>query len=379
VKIELFRMERTQCLYENEVEYDIAESGVLALTVQELLGDPDAQHRLLETGLAYPYSTGSPELREAIADFYPGASMDNVLVTNGTAEANYTVMWALTDGGDRIAAMIPSYLQNWHLARIYGGTADEFHLVANRDAGRPRWELDLDDLASAVGPATRIVTVTNPNNPTGAVLSEPEMDAIVTAASRADAWIVADEVFRGAEVANDRTSPTFWGRHDKVIVTGGLSKAFGLPGLRIGWIVAPAETIADLCSYRDYTTLTPTLLSDQLATIAMAPTRRERILARTRGIIRSNLPLLEEWIRSCGDLLTYIRPVAGAIALVEYDVPIPSDQMFDHLRTQESVLITPGDQFGLLGRYIRIGYGVDMDFTLKALERVRRGLESLRG
>src|SRR5919202_2672749 len=149
------------------------------------------------------------------------------------------------------------------------------------------------------------------------------MDAVVQVARRHGAWLVADEIYRGAELSG-QTTPTFWGRYDRVIVTSGLSKAFALPGLRTGWTVAPPSVIAEMCEHHDYTTLTPNMLSDRLASIALEPARREGILARTRRILRTNLPPVEEWIREHDDILGFVSPQAGAIVYVEYDLPIPS-------------------------------------------------------
>jgi hypothetical protein len=385
MRIDLFRMERTQCLYENEVEFNLSESGVLPVGIGDLVPEKDRDAFFALT-LKYPHSDGSPVLREAIGDFYGGARRENILVTNGGSEANFTVLWALLERSDRLAFMIPNYLQGWGLGRAFGGRTDTFRLVERRGLergrterradGTARWALDVRSLERAVGRRTKVIMVTNPNNPTGSVLNEEEMDAVVAVARRARAWIVSDEVYRGAEVRG-ATSPTFWGRYDKVIVTAGLSKAFGMPGLRIGWIVAPEKMIARLCRYHDYTTLTPTLVSDRLAAIAMQPDRREALLARTRAIIRANLPRVEAWIRSHDDILDCIAPQAGAIALVKYDLPIASTALFDRLRTRHSVLITPGSHFGI-GRYIRIGYGYDIDRTLRALARVDEAIEDIR-
>ena len=373
MRIDLFQMERTQCLYENEVEYNLSESGVRPLRVKDLLEGEDLAG-FLSLAMKYPESNGSRELRERIAQFH-GATADQVLVTNGGSEANYTSLWGLLEKGDRTAVMLPNYLQTWGLARAYGGSANAFHLVERQENGRMRWALDVDSLKRAVKSKTRLIVVTNPNNPTGAVLTEPEMDEIVRVARKAKAWLLADEIYRGAEVAGP-ISPTFWGRYDKVLLTSGLSKAFGLPGLRIGWIVGPAKTIAKLCQYRDYTTLTPTYLSDRLARGVMEPARREATLQRTRDIIQAHLPKLESWIHTHDSILTYIPPVAGAIAFVGYKLPISSSVLFDQLRKEQSVLITPGDHFGV-GKYIRIGYGYDIDYTLRGLARVDIKLKEL--
>jgi hypothetical protein len=377
VRIDLFRMERTQCLYENEVEYNLSESGVLPLRVDELLDGSSGPEWLRQARLTYPPSRGSDTLRDHIASFYGcGATRDHVMVVNGGSEANYVAFWGLLDRGDRAAIMIPNYLQTRGLARAYAGGADPYRLVERPEGARGRWALDVDGLERAVTRRTKLILVTNPNNPTGAVLTGEEMDAIVRAARRARAWIVADEVYRGAELSGV-TSPSFWGRHDKVLITASLSKAFGLPGLRTGWIVGPPKTIARLCSYHDYLTLTPTYLSNRFAEIVMEPARRDAILERTRGILRNNLPRLERWIKTHDDIFHYIPPRAGAIALLRYDLPISSVALFDRLRLEQSVLVTPGAHFGI-GRYIRIGYGDDADHLEAGLLRIDATLAGLR-
>lgn len=370
MRIDLFRMERTQCLFENEVEFNLSESGVLPLRVEELVDDPE---QFLSYSLKYPESDGSNELRDHIAKWY-GARRDEILVTNGGSEANFTALWGLLDPDDHAAIMLPNYLQSWGLSRAYSAKTTTFQLVEHK--ANNRWALDIESLRRAVTKKTKLIVVTNPNNPTGAVLNEEEMSELIRVARKANAWLLVDEIYRGAEV-RDSITPTFWGRYDKLLITSGLSKAFGLPGLRIGWIVAPAKTIAQLCRYRDYTTLTPTFLSDRLARIVMEPARREQVLERTRTIIRRNLPRLESWIRSHRDILTYIPPVAGAITFFRYKLPISSAALFDRLRKERSVLITPGDHFGA-GRYIRVGFGYDVDYTLRGLAQVDTTFEELK-
>lgn len=370
MRIDLFRMERTQCLFENEVAFNLSESGVLPLRVEELVDDPE---QFLSYSLKYPESDGSNELRDHIAKWY-GARRDEILVTNGGSEANFTALWGLLDPDDHAAIMLPNYLQSWGLSRAYSAKTTTFQLVEHK--ANNRWALDIESLRRAVTKKTKLIVVTNPNNPTGAVLNEEEMSELIRVACKANAWLLVDEIYRGAEV-RDSITPTFWGRYDKLLITCGLSKAFGLPGLRIGWIVAPAKTIAQLCRYRDYTTLTPTFLSDRLARIVMEPARREQVLERTRTIIRRNLPRLESWIRSHRDILTYIPPVAGAITFFRYKLPISSAALFDRLRKERSVLITPGDHFGA-GRYIRVGFGYDVDYTLRGLAQVDTTFEELK-
>jgi aspartate/methionine/tyrosine aminotransferase len=375
MRIDRFEMERMQSLYWHEVEYDLSESGVQPLTIRELLGERTDPQAYLDTALGYPLSEGSEVARERIAQWYPGCRRENVTIVNGGSEANLLTLWTLLEPGDRLAFMVPNYMQGWGLGRHFAGQTDTFELRLG--GNEARWELDPDELVRAVTDRTRVIMVCNPNNPTGHVLTAPEMEAIVEAADRVGAWIVADEIYRGAEIDADETSPTFWGRYDRVVITSGLSKAFGMPGLRIGWAVAPEETIGDLWIRHDYTTLTPGKISDELAAVAMEPERREWILARTREIIRRQLPPLEDWIHSHDDVFHYARPAAGAIAYVAYDLPQSSMELIDRIRTEQSVLLVPGDVFGL-DRGIRIGFGYDIEHTLKGLARVDEVLAASR-
>jgi len=362
VNIDLFQMERMQSLYWHLVDHDLSESGVTPMTIRELLGPAADAETFLQTALGYPLSEGSFEARANIAAWYPEATPEHVTLTNGGSEANHLTLWTLLDRDDRLAFMLPNYLQGSGLGRAFGRGTDTFKLKL-RDG---RWQLDREGLERAVRKRTKVVMVCNPNNPTGHVLTEDEMDAIVEAADRVGAWIVSDEIYRGAEVDTDVASPTFWGRYDKVVVTSGLSKAFAMPGLRLGWVLGPTELIHDVWVRHDYTTLTPNTVADHLGAFAMIPAVRDNILVRTRGIIRANLPVLEAWIHEHDDVFTYARPVAGAIAYVKYDLPIGSTALVDRIRRERSVLLVPGDMFGL-GKGIRYGFGYDIERTIKGL------------
>jgi aspartate/methionine/tyrosine aminotransferase len=369
MRIELFRMERMQSLHWHRVEYDLSESGVRPLSVEEALGDDLDSSEVLRTRLGYPLSEGSELLRQRIAGWYPGAALENVTVVNGGSEANHLALWALSEPGTRIALMVPNYMQAWGLGRHYAGRVDVFRLKL----GKARWELDRESLARAVTRKTKVVMVCNPDNPTGSVLDADEMDAIVASARRAGAWILADEIYRGAELEGDAPSPSFWGRYPRVAVTAGLSKAFGLPGLRIGWVVAPRRLVEKIWVRHDYTTLTPGMLSDRLAAAVMEPANRERILARTRSIVRGQWPPLEAWLRRNSHLFRWVAPAAGAIAFARLRSPVTSAALVDRARREESVLLVPGEMLGA-PKGIRFGFGYDIDRTLAGLLRLERVL-----
>jgi aspartate/methionine/tyrosine aminotransferase len=363
--IEQFHMERYQSLYWHEVDYDLSESGVTAMTIRDLLGPEADAETFLSTKLGYPLSEGSVETRANVASWYPGASVENVTMVNGGSEANFLSLWSLLEPGDRLAFMVPNYMQGWGLGPAFGASSDAVRL--RLEAGR--WQLDIEQLHQAVTDRTKAVMVCNPNNPTGYVLTEPEMDEVVRAADRVGAWIVADEIYRGAELDTDAASPSFFGHYDRVIVTSGLSKAFAMPGLRVGWVVAPAEMITRIWERHDDTTLTPSAVSDGLAALAMQPDAREQILARTRSIIRTNYPRLDTWLATHDDLFRWVRPTAGAIAYATYDLDVESADLVERIRKERSVLLVPGDMFGL-GKGLRFGFGFDIEHTMKGLSLV---------
>jgi aspartate/methionine/tyrosine aminotransferase len=237
-----------------------------------------------------------------------------------------------------------------------------------------RWEPDLALLDRLVTAGTKAIFICHPNNPTGSRLTAEELDAIGAIASRAGAWVISDEIYRGAEL-DAIDAATMWGRSDRVIVTSGLSKAFGLPGLRIGWIAGPAPTIAELWGVHDYTTIAPGALNDRLARIALSPDGRARLLARTRGIIRANYPIVRSWLDQRAGF-SHVPPEAGAIAFVKYTHPINSTTLVERLRTEQSVLVVPGDHFGMDG-YLRVGFGSHPDLLTGALDRIAELMDTL--
>jgi aspartate/methionine/tyrosine aminotransferase len=366
MKLEPFAMERMQSTYENEVEFNLSESGVYPLSVRELLADPHDWDGVLDQPLVYTQSNGTRELRARIAALYRGATIDHIEVTNGGSEANYIVTWKLVEPGDEVVLMVPNYMQTWGLSRAFGGTVREWKL--RPDGTAKRWVADVGDLKRLVTSKTRLIIICTPNNPTGARLTETELDDICRVAGQHGAWILSDEIYRGAE-RDGRESPSIWSRYERVVVTSGLSKAYGLPGLRIGWIVGPPDFTAATWAYHDYTTIAPGALSDRLARAALAPERRQRLLGRTRTIVRDNFPVLERWLSSQPGAFTWIPPEAGAICYAQYHYDMNSLELATRLRTEKSVLIVPGDHFGM-DRYIRFGYGERPEYLRAGLARV---------
>jgi len=363
MRIEQFELERWQSVWENQVELNLAESGVEPFHLRELFADPTELEQLLALPLGYPQTNGSEALRAHIATLYPGASAANVLVTCGCAEANYLVVWALVEPGDEVIFMQPNYMQIAGIARAFGAQVRPLWL--REELG---WKPDFDELRRLVTPKTRLLAICNPNNPTGAALNTTEREQIAAAAASVGAWILADEVYRGAELVGEMT-PSFWGSYARVLVTAGLSKAYGLPGLRVGWIVAPPEWAEKLWGYHDYTSIGPTAVSDYLAALILEPARRTRVLARTRRLLTQNYPIIRDWISRQQGFLSHIPPAAGAIAWVRYQADWNSSEFAEALRRKKSVLVVPGDLFEM-DSYLRLGYGGDTGKLRQALARV---------
>ncbi len=357
MQFEPFVMERSLCRWENTVRWNISESGVHPMTLAELVGDRD----LGDTLLGYPQSNGTIPLRERVAALYPGANRDRVLITNGTAEANFLTALVSINPGDEVVAMVPNYMQIIGACRSLGARVTPFPLIEEEG-----WRPDLAALEAAVTERTKLVCVCNPNNPSGATLTEPEMDRIAEIVNRSKAWLLADEVYRGAELDGVET-PSFWGRVDRIFLNAGLSKAFGLPGLRVGWVVTTEEKATELWGHRDYNTLAISGLSDRLAQIALD--RRPEILERTRGIIRRQLPLVAEWVASHENHpvpLRWTPPKAGAIAAVRYEHPVPSGELGELLRTEKDLLVVPASHFEMDG-FLRIGFGAEPEVVHRSL------------
>jgi len=359
-------------LFEQDVDYNLSESGVHPVTLVELIGeDPQTLDNLLATLLNYPHVNGIPELRQNIAGLYLQAGPDNVLVTVGAAEANYIAIRTLLSAGDEIVVMLPNYMQIWGIAKNHGLALKTFQLLEEQG-----WAPDLAQLKDTVTSQTRLIAVCNPNNPTGRALTEAEMDAIVAIAEPVGAWILSDEVYSGAERTSDRQTPSFFGRYDKVVATGSMSKAYGLPGLRLGWAVGPAWIMNDIWARHEYVTISATMLSNQLAAIALSPEVRPRLLARTRKYIRRGYPVLKSWMDDHSDTFSLTPPDAAAIAFVSYQLDINSTDLADRLRREKSVLLVPGDHFGM-DHLLRISFGLPHDYLLPALDRIHELVQTL--
>jgi aspartate/methionine/tyrosine aminotransferase len=369
MKIEQFQLERNQSLYENTVRYNLTESGIHARALRDFL-TAEEQCEVLELELGYGQTNGDPGLRDVIAAQYAGFDRENILVTNGSAEANFVSIWALVEAGDEVALMLPNYMLVWGLARSLGATVRPFYLRQERN-----WSIDIAEIEEIVTPRTRMIVICNPNNPTGAVMSEADMQAVARIAERVGAWILSDEIYRGSELSGVE-GKSFHDYYDRSIVLSGMSKAMAHPGLRLGWIAADRKVIDECWHRHDYTSISTGIISQYAASKLMQPGRRRAILDSGRELLRSNLARLSAWIESRGDRFELIPPTAGGMAFVRYHMDINSSVFSERLRREKSVFVVPGDWFGM-DHYLRFGIGCQPDVLHQGLDLIDQFLDGI--
>jgi aspartate/methionine/tyrosine aminotransferase len=363
-----FALERWMTTYETRVEYDLAESGIHPLTTAELLAfDAEPERRaaeLLNLPLNYSEARGTEELRARIAATYRDLTADDVLVTTGAIEANYLLFNALLQPGDRVVSVYPAYQQLYTVPESIGCEVARLEL---REENAYRY--DLDELERLVDARTRMIVVNTPHNPTGAAMTAAECARVYALAESVGATILADEAYRWLTVDDAPLPPPFRDLGPRAISVGTVSKPFGIPGIRLGWIAATAEVAAQCWAYRDYTSLSPGGLSDYLARRTFA--NREAILARTHAISAENLRTLRAFIAERGDLFSWVEPRGGLLGLLRYHLDLPSEIVANRLAEEESVMLAPGSAFGMEGR-LRIGLGGQPERFIAGLERVDR-------
>ena len=362
--------------YETKVDWDIAESGIYPMSSREILNllAPEERQveldRLLDLRLGYSEACGSAELRGLIAATYENTSPDEILVTTGAIEANFLLFNELLSAGDRIVIVSPAYQQLHSVAKAIGCDVALWNL---RDDGG--FHFDLDDLRALATPGTRMIVVNTPHNPTGAMLSEQELREIYALAEELNAWVLSDEAYRWLDLpGSPPLAPPMRNLGPRAISTGTFSKPFGLPGLRIGWIAAPEDVVRRCWGLRDYISLSPGKLNDALAVIAFR--HRDQIVERTRRIVAENLPFAKRWFAENADLVSWTPPRGGILALMSYQLDLPSLELANRLAEDYSVMLAPGSAFGYEG-YLRIGVGNTSAIFAEGLQQTARCLRDL--
>jgi aspartate/methionine/tyrosine aminotransferase len=353
MQIEPFRLERYFGQYEFTARYLLSPSDCESMSMQELLALADPQSRALweRLGLGYTESAGLPLLREEIAGLYSGISAENIL-TAVPEEAIFIAMNVLLRPGDRVVVLTPAYQSLHAVARAIGCQVVDWPLVPREG----RWELDLKALKDALQRPARLVVVNFPNNPTGFLPTPAEWQELLGLVSRAGATLFSDEMYRLLEHDPAACLPSACESCEHVLSLGGLSKAFGLPGLRSGWLAgSDASLLAQVQSFKDYTTICGSAPGEILSLIALRA--RESILARNRTLVRSNLVAARSFFTARPDWFEWLEPEAGSVAFPRWCGAQPIMDFAEEIVRRRGVMVVPGEMFGFLGEHFRVGLG----------------------
>ena len=366
MKIKPFAVEEWMNAWEVGAKYNIAETCVDSISMNELFeltGEDKTEflNRLCARRLSYGDIEGLPEFRKGVCGLYKTLNIENIVPTHGASGANHHVFYSLISPGDRVVSIMPTYQQLYSIPESYGADVQILHLRKENN-----YLPDLEKLRRLVTPDTKMICINNPNNPTGALMSEQMLREIVEIARSADAWILCDEVYRHLS-QEDGWCPSIVDLYEKGISVSSMSKVFSLAGLRLGWIATHDMSVVKSClSHRDYNLVSCGVFDEMLAAAALK--HRDKLLERSRKIVRENLQILDDWVGS-EPHVSYVKPKAGTTALVYYDLDISSYEFCEEMYKKTGAFVTPGDCFEV-PHSMRIGYAYGKQDLIDGLKAI---------
>ena len=366
MKIKPFAVEEWMNAWEVGAKYNIAETCVDSISMNELFeltGEDKTEflNRLCARRLSYGDIEGLPEFRKGVCGLYKTLTIENIVPTHGASGANHHVFYSLISPGDRVVSIMPTYQQLYSIPESYGADVQILHLSKENN-----YLPDLEKLRRLVTPKTKMICINNPNNPTGALMSEQMLREIVEIARSADAWILCDEVYRHLSQEDD-WCPSIVDLYEKGISVSSMSKVFSLAGLRLGWIATHDMSVVKSClSHRDYNLVSCGVFDEMLAAAALK--HSDKLLERSRKIVRENLQILDNWVSS-EPHVSYVKPKAGTTALVYYDLDIPSYEFCEEMYKKTGAFVTPGDCFEV-PHSMRIGYAYGKQDLIDGLKAI---------
>lgn len=366
MKIKPFAVEEWMNAWEVGAKYNIAETCVDSISMNELFeltGEDKTEflNRLCARRLSYGDIEGLPEFRKGVCGLYKTLTIENIVPTHGASGANHHVFYSLISPGDRVVSIMPTYQQLYSIPESYGADVQILHLSKENN-----YLPDLEKLRRLVTPKTKMICINNPNNPTGALMSEQLLREIVEIARSADAWILCDEVYRHLSQEDD-WCPSIVDLYEKGISVSSMSKVFSLAGLRLGWIATHDMSVVKSClSHRDYNLVSCGVFDEMLAAAALK--HSDKLLERSRKIVRENLQILDNWVSS-EPHVSYVKPKAGTTALVYYDLDIPSYEFCEEMYKKTGAFVTPGDCFEV-PHSMRIGYAYGKQDLIDGLKAI---------
>lgn len=352
MKPEPFKLEVFFDRYEFSAPYLLTQSDCESLTIKALLSyEPGSEDLFLNDGLGYTPGRGNPSLRQEIAKLYSNRTNKDVVVHTGAQEAIFNFMNVFLSKEDHVITLCPAYQSLFEVAKAIGCQVSSWSLTQAVDG----WELDMEKLAGLIQPNTKLICLNTPNNPTGYTLSKEEMDQITHLARPQGIYVFSDEVYKGLE-HGDQTYPSFADVYEKAVSLGVMSKAYGLAGLRIGWVAAEDSDLLDqMLRFKHYTSICNSGPSEFLARIALK--HGEKILKRNRGIIQKNLEISDAFFKKHNALFQYNRPESGPIGFHRMKMDQSVSEFCEQMVSEKGVLLLPADIYSFKGNYFRMGYG----------------------
>ena len=370
--IKPFGIEMWMNEFEDHCKYNLAETCIKSMTIGELIEVSGKNTKLSEElanmKLTYGEITGSKQLRKNIASLYKNQTTENVMVTHGAIGANSLVYNTLISKGDKVVSVLPTYQQHYSIPESLGAELSILKLKPEH-----KFLPDINELKQLIKPDTKLIALTNPNNPTGSLMDEALLLEIVDIARTCDAYIICDEVYRGTNQNDPEYGTSIVDIYEKGISTGSMSKTYSLAGLRLGWITASPDILKDVFIHRDYNTISVGVIDDYFALMALE--NREKIALRNTTITRNNLEILDNWVKN-ERFFSYVKPNAGTTALLKYEFNIPSREFCIQILKNTGVLFAPGSAMDMEG-WVRIGYANDPKILTQGLTVLSAYLEKL--
>lgn len=360
MEIDNFKVEDWFNKYEHQAKYDLADTCVDSLSVNELISLTGENYKkVLERKLNYGDIHGSERLKKAISTLYTNQKSENITITHGAIGANQLVIMTLTEPDDKVVSIIPTYQQHYSIPKSFGANVETFYLEEKNN-----WLPDLEKLKQVVGNDTKLICLNNPNNPTGAVIPDDMLYKIAEIGEKSNAYILCDEVYRGLNHNGNPFSVSIADIYEKGISTSSVSKVFSLAGLRLGWICANPHIIEKINLQREYNTISVGILDDYFASIAIE--NKDIIIKRNLEKIKTGKNIVKQWIENESHV-HWIEPNGGTTCFVRYDIDMQSYDLCKNLQQDTGVMILPGQTMEM-DKYLRIGYGNNFEQLKKALE-----------
>ncbi len=352
MKITEFKLERYFAQHEFSVPYLLGSSDSESFTIQEILDlEPGAAEAFNKHWLGYTEYDGNPELRSQVSNLYEDINPSQVSICAGAQEAIFAFANTMLGPGDHMIVQFPAYQSLYQVAQDAGCEITNWPM--NPD---DNWELDLQFIKDHIRPETKVILINMPNNPTGYLASKRWQQELVAIADKHGIFIFSDEVYRWLEHNEEDRLPAMADIYDKGISLGVMSKTFGLPGLRIGWLAMKnTELFNQISAFKDYTSICNSAPSELLSIVGLR--NKEKLIARNLGIVNNNLAMLDQFFIKHEGVMSWVKPKAGAISFPKLNSGINASDFSKQLIDKNGVMIVPGELYFYNNQYFRLGFG----------------------